>query len=259
MHGSSDPQLWELQQVDARHSTMVAGPAGCVGPPDHQMFMGGVATAAAIDAMERATGRPVNWASTQFLGRAMCGDPIDITVRLLREGRTKTQAVADLATSQGAVASVRAALGIGDAADLEQRFVAAPAVASPTECPLKDPGPWATPGNLLGVCERRIAAADPNRGLEDAWVRLGDSSSRRRADLAVIAEFIPGAHPDTQGGSGLDLTLRVFDTPPDAWTLLSTRMQRFGDGLYHASAEMFSTNGDHLASAGQTGRLPRST
>lgn len=55
--------------------------AGCVGPPDHQMFLGGVTTAAAIAAMEDATRQPVARVDARAAPEAGTGRRLTRTAR----------------------------------------------------------------------------------------------------------------------------------------------------------------------------------
>ena len=49
---------------------MPLSPAVCVGPSDNLFMFGGVGLASAIGAMERTTGRPLIWATAQYLSYA---------------------------------------------------------------------------------------------------------------------------------------------------------------------------------------------
>lgn len=87
--------FWEPQRYDVDRYRLRATTAGCVGPPDHQMFMGGVTTAAAIVAMEDTTELPVALVSAQFLRRTMDGDDVDVELET-HSGRTITQSTATI-------------------------------------------------------------------------------------------------------------------------------------------------------------------
>ncbi len=219
------------------------------------MFMGGVTTAAAIAALEDDIGRPSAWASAQFLGRTMDADVIDIQIEK-RPGRTINQANATLATGQAITSNVRAALGSGDRHDAPTQFTTMPAVPHPDDCDLKPAGPWGSSANLLGHIERRIALEDADAGREQLWIRANDESIVTPAMLAVFAEFMPGAHATTRGGSGLDLTIRFVQHVPTTWILADTRLDATANGLYHAATDLYASDGTLVAIASQTGRLP---
>ncbi len=235
---------------------LTATTSGCVGPPSHQMFMGGATTAAAIAALEDNTGRPVAWASAQFLGRTMEGDEIDIHVET-QPGRTLTQATATLSTNGAITSTVRTALGHGDRRDDPTQFTTMPVVPDPNDCELRQGGAWATAANLLGQVERRVAHEDPDRGHERLWLRLTDGLDISAAVLAIFAEFMPGAHPTTRGGSGLDLTIRFVQHTQSEWVLTDTQLTALAHGLFHTTSHIYGHDGTLMAIASQTGRLPR--
>ena len=53
---------------------------------------GGGGIAASIEAAERASGRPLQWITTQFIGSPVPDDVVDIEVVLPAHGRATTQA-----------------------------------------------------------------------------------------------------------------------------------------------------------------------
>ena len=63
----------------------------CVGPPAHQFLFGGIALAAAIEAMEWRTGRPALFASAQFLTWARPGDTLSFDTEIVADGRVVRQ------------------------------------------------------------------------------------------------------------------------------------------------------------------------
>ena len=248
--------FWQPDRVDDATYRLTATTSGCVGPPSHQMFMGGATTAAAIAALEDNTGRPVAWASAQFLGRTMDGDEIDIHVET-QPGRTLTQATATLITNDAITSTVRAALGHGDRHDDPTQFTTIPVVPEPEDCALREGDAWATATNLLGQVERRVAHEDPDGGNEQVWIRAAGEFSLAPAALAVIAEFMPGAHPATRGGSGLDLTIRFVQQTQSEWVLTDTQLTALAHGLFHTTSHLYARDGTLMAIASQTGRLPR--
>ena len=94
------------------------------------MFMGGVTTAAAIEACQEATDLPVIWCSAQFLGRTMDRDLVNIELEL-RPGRTITQATATLRTGDRITSVARAALGQGDRVEEPEQFTSLGSVSAP--------------------------------------------------------------------------------------------------------------------------------
>lgn len=60
LQATHNPHRWYLPLTDEV----------CVGPPDNLFMYGGIGLASAIAAMERTCGRPVIWATAQYLSYA---------------------------------------------------------------------------------------------------------------------------------------------------------------------------------------------
>ena len=74
-------------------------------------LFGGCGLGAAIAAMEGSTGRPVVWATAQYLSYARPGTTMDIDVTIAVEGRQTTQARAVGMVAGTEILTVNAALG----------------------------------------------------------------------------------------------------------------------------------------------------
>ena len=70
--GSSDPNTYRLP----------IGAEACVGPEGSEFVMGGVIVGAIADALQRATGKPLLWVTSQFVAAGRLGDEITIKLDL---------------------------------------------------------------------------------------------------------------------------------------------------------------------------------
>ena len=60
-----------------RRFTLPVSGEACVGPPNRQFLMGGVNLGAAITALEQSIGRPLVWATAQYLSFAQPSSVVD--------------------------------------------------------------------------------------------------------------------------------------------------------------------------------------
>ena len=56
---------------EERRFELVASEQACVGPAGHEFIMGGVAHAAAIEAAEIVSGKPLLWSTIQFVNAGL--------------------------------------------------------------------------------------------------------------------------------------------------------------------------------------------
>jgi len=234
---------------------MTALPQACVGPDEYQFFMGGVAMAAAIEALERATDKPLLWATIQFLNHGYLGDEILIDVEATGGGRNVTQMMATLTKQDTVLQRVIGALGERPA-DRDDVFVSMPDVPPPDQSPPKADDTFGRADNLLAQFERRTAFEDNDRGLECMWMRPVFDTEVSAPLLALMSDFFLGAHPATRGGTSLDNTLRLHAVAPSEWILCVTQFAGFVRGAVHGTQHMFTQDGVLLTSSSQTGLLP---
>ncbi|WP_422024828.1 acyl-CoA thioesterase [Pyruvatibacter mobilis] len=235
--------------------TFTATSAACVGPPDRQFFMGGVAMAAAVAAAEEATGKPLLWATMQFVSGGMLGDRVDIDVDP-RGGRNIVQVGVTSRVEGRLVQDMVAALGARDGFP-ETRFIEMPEVAAPAACSPKPDDKFAQDGNMLAQFERRTAFEDNSTGAEYMWVRPVARSQVTAPLLALTSDFFLGAHPLSRGGTSLDNTVRLHALRQTEWILCATQLSAIGNGAIHGTMLQFAEDGTLLATSSQTGLLPR--
>ena len=99
----------------------------------HQFLFGGCRLGAAIAALERTSGRPVIWATAQYLSYATPPSILDIDVTIAVAGRQVTQARAVGHVGDREILTVNAALGERPL-DSEGQWAEPPEVPSPEAC-----------------------------------------------------------------------------------------------------------------------------
>ena len=206
------------------HFTYRAGPQACVGPDaSHQFYMGGVAMATAVDALERHFEKPLLWATIHFLNHGMLGDDVTLSVEAVSGGRSVVQAMAEMRRGTQVLHRTLAALGARDG-EPDRAFVAMPAVPPPQDCPVKADDAFADATNLLAQFERRTAFEDSAAGVEHMWIRPKFAGDLDAAALALISDFFLGAHVRTRRGTSLDNTFRLINPAPHGWVLSVTQL-----------------------------------
>ncbi|MCG8589465.1 MAG: thioesterase family protein [Proteobacteria bacterium] len=231
----------------------------CVGPPGRQFLMGGVGLASAIDALERVSGRPLRWATAQYLSYAEPGSRLELQVSTPAKGRSVHQARAVGRVGDREIFSVAGALGARADRAAEQ-FDRPPAAPPPEAC---EPRPWQHDGldNLIsGFERRRVPMAEAGRAA--MWMRTRRDVPLDAGLLAIFADFLPGGLDATTGAMSLDNTLRIHRLPGEAacgWLLCDVRIAGLAAGSFHGSMSLFDSRGSLLATASQSAMLPRGT
>ena len=247
--------FWIPHALSAGHYRLPASEAACIGIPGRRAPMGGVTTAAAIHAMEDCTGKPLIWASSQFVNAAPTDTDFDIEVQILGGSERRPQARATLANEGRPIVIVSGALGAEEAA--EQSFLAPRAVPRPSGCrPLAAPARIAA-GGLLDQFERRVAFEDEDAGRQSVWFRSVDDHSTSTGLLAVITDFVAGAHSSTRGSIGLDNTLRMVSRSQSQWILADIHIEHVGERIFHGGMRLFSEAGELLAISSLSAVRPR--
>ena len=225
---------------------------------------GGSGIAASIEAAEGATGRPLQWITTQFIGTPVPDEVIDLRVELVAHGKATTQAqvfgsVAERPVFTSLCAHTERPTGDGVG------FLQMPDVPSPDDCPsMSEPFAAIVAGSFFDHLERRLAAGklaveaidNPQTGLLALWCRVPDHRIGSAATQGFVADIIPlavcaalGAMP---GGTSLDNTLRVIDPDPSEWVLLEIVAEGFHRSIGHGSLRLWSEDGRLLGTAQQT-------
>lgn len=229
-------------------------PVCTVGPVGRKFLMGGVNTAAAVEAAEQYCGRPLLTISSQFLSFAALGDRVSIGVDKLSEGRSVTQANIVNRVGDREILQASASLGDRDVSE-DTQFFQAPDVAHPEDC---DPAPADNldTSDLGSITEKRVCVEDSDAGVGITWIKISDDAPVTAAKIALVADYLAGAIPRTRGASSLDNHLRVISRHETEWFLCQTRMAAFTRGFLHGETRLFSEDGRLLALASQSAALP---
>jgi len=238
-------------------------PSICVGPPGNVFMFGGVGMASAVAALERTTGRPLIWATAQYLGFARPGTVVDIDVWTPVEGKYNTQANTKGHVDDKEIISVSAALG-SRPSDISGQWSEAPAVPRPEDCEPSNHWRAATEG-LHSRMEVRIAKgrSGPDRignpepdGRTLLWARPREAFAIDASMLAVMADFVPqgvgNALGKNAGGNSLDNTLRIRRIVPTDWVLCDIRISGVHGGFGHGSMHLYAQDGELMATASQS-------
>ncbi len=259
--------LLDLQPTDDSHRFQLTARKELCTP--FGFLYGGSGIAASIEAAERATGRPLQWITTQFIGRPLPDEVIDLEVLIPAAGRATTQAqvFGTVTEPSGDRRTVFTSLcahtdrPTGDAVGFADMLD----VPAPEECPpMSDPFAAAVAGSFFDHLERRLAAGkfaldaldDPQTGPLGLWCRIPDHVIGSGATQAFIADIIPlavsAALGVAPGGTSLDNTVRIIDPEPSEWVLLDIVADGFHRSIGHGSLRLWSQDGRLIGTAQQT-------
>ena len=229
--------------------------------PGNFLF-GGCGLAAALVALEAASGRPTIWATAQYLSYAMVGDGLDVEVIIAAEGRHITQCRAVARVDDREILTVNAALGHDDIG-VSGVWVEPPAVARPDESPPRELPPEFA-NTILDSVEVRVAKERPPASLDGSpgppdsavWARVPGHLEPSAATLAIFGDYVSGGVSQPLGrrtmARSLDNTLRVAQLRPTEWVLCDIRIHAIVDGYAQGNAFLWSQDGTLLATASQS-------
>ena len=245
---TDDPDVWQLPVI----------PALCSG---RGTLFGGCGLGAAIEALERTTGRPLVWATAQYLSYARPPSVVEIAITEIVRGHRSSQARAIARVDGEEIFTVTAALGSRDF-PLSGSWAIRPDVPPPGTSPPRDRLPRHE-GTIMDRRETRIAAGrsiydlpgPPGDGRASLWVHL-PSLDMSAAALAIVGDFVPfgvgQALGARAGGNSLDNTLRVVTRHPTDWILADVRVHAVEHGFGHGLVHLWAEDGTLLATASQS-------
>ena len=240
LHPTHNPHRWFLPVVTSI----------CVGPPASPFMFGGVGLASAVAAMERTCGRPLIWATAQYLSFAKPPNVVDLDVWTPVEGKYNSQARVIGHVDDKEIITVNAALGTRPS-ELSGQWTDKPDAPPPEACGPADH--WrAAEGGLHSRIEVRIAKG--RYGLD----RVGRPEADGRTLLwarpreAFVPQGIGNALGQNAGGNSLDNTLRIIRIVPTDWVLCDIRIMGVHGGFGHGSMYLWSQDGQLMATASQS-------
>jgi acyl-CoA thioesterase II len=224
-------------------------------------LFGGVGLGAAVEAMERHTGRPLVWATAQYLSFTRPPSVLDIEVVDAAMGHKTSQVRATAHVGDFEILTVNAAMGKRDF-PYEGSWAVMPDVPAPEDCPARITDERMQ-GRLMSRMEMRIAIGrgpeafpgPPGDGRSALWARIPglDVSS---TTLSILGDIVPFGISQSlgvrAGGNSLDNTIRVVKLVPTDWMLLDVRIQAVVNGFGHGLAHIWAQDGTLLATASQS-------
>jgi acyl-CoA thioesterase II len=218
-------------------------------------LFGGCGLGAAISALEGTTGRPVVWATAQYLSFARPGSIMDIDVTVAVSGRQTTQARAVGHVGGTEILTVNAALGSRDFLESGQ-WVVRPDVPPPAECPVRESRANVGDSILSRLDQRWALPGGGGDGRCAVWSRMPDLLKVSAPALAVLGDYVPlglGVTLDHDVASNsLDNTVRVASTVPTEWVLLDIRVDMVSNGFGHGQVHLWAEDGKLMATASQS-------
>ena len=224
-------------------------------------LFGGVGLAAGIVALEQATGKPVIWATGQYLAITQPNDTMDLEVVLPAVGRNVIQGRVVGHVGSREIITVIGAAGTRPSS-AEGCWECFPSAPQPEDCP-EVPRHHDTE-SLHQHVELRLARgsfgfsgfgtpSDDGRSL--LWARMPRVAHDAGA-LAIIADYLPSVLGNAFGRimhcTSLDNTIRYGRLEPSEWILCDNRMEYAGNGFGHGTVYLWNQAGTLLATASQS-------
>lgn len=217
-------------------------------------LFGGCGLGAAIEAMEGSTGRPVIWATAQYLSFARPPDVMDIDVTIASHGRYTTQARAVGHVGDSEILTVNAALGSRPFPERGQ-WVTRPEVPPPDECERREPRRVVSESIMMRL-DQRWALRDGRNGRTAVWTRMPDLLGVSASSLAVLGDYVPlglGELVEAEiTSNSLDNTLRVANVVDTEWVLVDIRIDLINHGFGHGTVYLWAEDGTLMATASQS-------
>ena len=254
---TDDPLRWQLP---LRSQLMTAG----------GFLYGGAGLAAAVAAMELATGRPVVWATAQYVAHARMPGTLGLEVAVAAHGRHTTQAQCRVRLGDDEILMALATLGRKDVP------VGGVWATAPTDVPpwheTRRQMPAAAVGTVHeeldlrivhGVSRRQLLKGRTHRdasGRAAFWLRIpGGRKVPDAADLAMVGDVVPSGFANATGepvsGNSLDNTIRTARLVATEWVLADVQVHAIGDGFGYGRAHLWAEDGTLLGTASQSSVL----
>jgi acyl-CoA thioesterase len=225
-------------------------------------LFGGVGLGASVEVLERVTGRPLVWATAQYLQYARPPAVVDLEVNEVVRGRSSSQARVLGRVGGDEIFTVVAALGARTLPWDGEWAVHpdVPDVAGGRPRPLM-PHQQGTIGERL---EMKFANGrtweeldgSPGDGRSALWIHLPDGVPATASTLSIVGDYVPfgigQAAGRRVGSNSLDNTIRMVRPHPTEWVLADIRIQAVADGFGHGVVHLWAEDGTLLATASQS-------
>ncbi len=251
LQSTDDPMRWKLP-VEARLCNLSG------------VLFGGAALGAGIEALQSVTGRPVVWATAQYLSIAPTDSVIDLEVAVPVQGRQVSQARVIGRLGDTEVFTVSGAFGSRADVPGEGRFADRPLVRRPSDSPERT-FRQSVDNSINGHLEMRVAkgrlwedldGVASSDGRSALWARMPGVRHTSAAALAILGDWVPFGVGQALGqrasGNSLDNTLRVVKFVETEWVLLDIRVHAVHDGFAHGVVHLWAEDGTLMATASQT-------
>ena len=225
-------------------------------------LFGGVGLAAGVVALEAASGKPVIWATGQYISITQQPVTIDLEVQLPAVGRNVTQGRVVGRVGEREIITIIGA--VGDRPEQAAGcWVECPAAPPPQDCPVVERSDQEA-GTIHQHVELRLASGcfgfsmfgtprDDGRSL--LWARMRDIEHDSAA-LGILADYMPSVLGSALGRlaycTSLDNTIRFANRRPTEWVLVDNRMEFVGNGFGHGTVHLWSEDGYLLATGSQS-------
>ncbi len=225
-------------------------------------LFGGCGLGACIEVAEQLTGRPIVWATAQYLSYARPPAVLELDALEVVRGHQVSQVRVIAHVGEQEILTVLAAAGQRPH-PLSGQWARRPAVAGPQRCPPRELQ-QRHEGTISDRLEMRVALgrnADelpgpPGDGTSALWVRMPGLAEMSAAGLAIIGDFVPfgisQALGHRAGGNSLDNTLRVARRVPTDWVLADIRVHAVNEGFAHGLVHLWAEDGSLLGTASQS-------
>jgi acyl-CoA thioesterase len=259
--GSGGVALLGLERTaDPSRFRLPVRPANCSGG---NFLFGGAALATAIEALETVTGRPLLWATSQFVSYARPPEVVELEVTIAAGGHALTQARCTGRVEGKEIFMVSAALGARTFAH-EGQWATMPDAPPPDAC-LSGAAPraWTLGESVATYLDIRLARGrlweeldgQQGDGRAALWVRVpGEPMSASL--LGLLGDWIPFGIGQAlglpAGGNSLDNTIRVVRIVPTEWVLLDIHVVAVANGVGHGYLHLWAEDGTLLATASQS-------
>ena len=225
-------------------------------------LFGGCGLGAAIEVLERVTGRPLVWATAQYLEFARPPDVVELAVEEVVRGHSSSQARVLARVDGREIFTVLAALGRRGFPHSGE-WALRPDVPGPEASTVRPMLPHMV-GTIIDRLDMRLADARPLEQLDGTpgsgrcslWVRLPPGLEPSAATLAIVGDYVPFGIGQALGlptwSNSLDNTLRMVGEHTTGWVLADVRVHAVLDGFGHGLVHLWAEDGTLLATASQS-------